>query len=72
MSHQSAYLSSVSMYLLSFLGIFFNDSVPSLSELPFVTFNVQQMHLAHGHGWILTVEEFFYPLCSAWREQHLQ
>lgn len=47
MSRRSAYLSSVSMYLLSFLGIFVNDSVHSLSELSFVTFNVQQMRLAH-------------------------
>lgn len=47
MSRRSAYLSRVSMYLLSFLGIFVNDSVHSLSELSFVTFNIQHMRLAH-------------------------
>jgi len=57
MSHRSAYLSSVSMYLLSFLGIFLNDSVHSLSELSFVTFNIQQMHLAHRLSLILRDEE---------------
>ena len=54
------------MYLLSFLGSFFNDSVHALSELHFVTFNIQQMYLAHGLFLILREEEFFYPLCSAW------
>lgn len=47
------------MYLLSFLGIFFNDSVHSLSELHMVTFNIQQMYLAHVQPLILTDEEFF-------------
>lgn len=47
------------MYLLSFLGIFFNDSVHSLSELHMVTFNIQQMYLAHVQYLILPDEEFF-------------
>lgn len=47
------------MYLLSFLGIFFNDSVHSLSELHMVTFNIQQIYLAHVQLLILTDEEFF-------------
>lgn len=59
MSHQSAYLSSVLMYLLSFLGIFFNDSMQSLSELHIVTFNIQQMYLAHVQFLLLTDGEFF-------------
>lgn len=52
------------MYLLSFLGIFFNDSVHSPSELHFVTFNIQQMRLAHVQFLILTDEELF--ILSAW------
>lgn len=46
MSRRSAYLSRVSMYLLSFLGIFVNDSVHSLSELSFGHFQ----HPAHAFG----------------------
>lgn len=47
------------MYLLSFLGIFFNDSMHSLSELCIVTFNIQQMYLAHVWFLLLTDGEFF-------------
>lgn len=70
MSHQSAYLSSVQMYLLSFLGIFFNDSVHSPSELHFVTFNIQQMRLAHVQFLILTDAELF--ILSAWYQTCFQ
>lgn len=45
--------------LVKFLKNFFNDSVCSLSELCFVTFNIQQMYLAHVQFLILIDEEFF-------------
>jgi hypothetical protein len=57
--------------LVKFLRNLFNDSVHSPSELHFVTFNIQQMDLAHVQFLILIDEEFFI-LCSAWYKRHFQ